>query len=511
MQFRTSSFSFHLSIFIFQLAKRNMTSDYHDPQEVPGLSLLTSRVRRFHDCLDEALERHRAEVDDELFSVAVLEDLARGCRQMGLPQEFAVRMACFQSSLFVDEDRVKAVFKTAYLKDYLKTVPMKFMRPSALLTFKTEAYLKEHYVLRFNVMTGVPEYKVKGLGYGFQPLDSLARNTMSINALKAGVDSWDKDLNRYIDSSLIPRYEPMADYLDHLPVWDGKDRVGELARRVKTDNKHWEEDFHVWMLSMVAQWTGKDRQHGNAIVPLLIGPQGSGKTTFCRRLLPETLQTYFSDRLSMKSENDIFIAMSSYALINIDEFDALSKSQQPILKYLLSKHDVKMRPPYGKVVEQRQRFASFIATTNNIRPLVDTTGSRRFVCVYADSIDNKGRLNYNQLYAQLREEVRKGRRYWFGERENARIMLENLKFQQVNDYETMVRTVFLPADETPANAPYVSLNEIIQRLATAFPTFNKTNNANSVVGKLLKTMGYKNKRMATGYFYQVISPTSYTK
>ena len=119
----------------------------------------------------------------------------------------------------------------------------------------------------------------------------------------------------------------MEDYLRHLPQWNGKhDYVGELARRVKTDNDHWESDFHIWMLSMVAQWLGKDRQHGNAIVPLLIGPQGSGKTTFCRRLLPEYLQIYYNDRISMKNDNDIFIAMSSYALINIDEFDAMSKS-----------------------------------------------------------------------------------------------------------------------------------------------------------------------------------------
>ena len=55
--------------------------------------------------------------------------------------------------------------------------------------------------------------------------------------------------------------------------------------------------------------------------------------------------------------------MSSYALINLDEFDAMSPRQQPILKYLLSKHDVKFRPPYGKTTEQRQRYASFIAKT----------------------------------------------------------------------------------------------------------------------------------------------------
>ena len=35
----------------------NEISDYHNPEEVPGLSLLTSRVRRFHDYLDEVLEK----------------------------------------------------------------------------------------------------------------------------------------------------------------------------------------------------------------------------------------------------------------------------------------------------------------------------------------------------------------------------------------------------------------------------------------------------------------------
>ena len=112
--------------------------------------------------------------------------------------------------------------------------------------------MKEHYLLRKNVLTGVPEYKHRGVAYSFVPLDQPARNTMSINALKAGVDSWDRDLNRYIDSDLIPLYNPLEDYLQHLAPWDGKDRVSELARCVKTDNPHWVQDFHKWMLSMVA-------------------------------------------------------------------------------------------------------------------------------------------------------------------------------------------------------------------------------------------------------------------
>ena len=481
-------------------------SDYNYPEEIPGLSLRNSRMRRFHDCLDTVIEKNSDLRNDEEFAIIVLEQLADGCRQIGLPQAWCARVASFIPMFYesLDNNAIESVFKTAYLKDTLKTIPMKYTRPSALLAFKTEAYMKEHYTLRLNVMTGTPEYRMNAVGYGFLPLDQAARNTMAIKALKAGVESWDKDLNRYIDSNLIPKYYPMEDYLRHLPKWNGKhDYVGELARRVKTDNKHWENDFHTWMLSMVAQWMGKDRQHGNAIVPLLIGPQGSGKTTFCRRLLPEYLQVYFNDRLSMKNDNDIFLAMSGYALINIDEFDAMSKNQQPILKYLISKHDIKFRPPYGKVMEERQRFASFIATTNNRRPLVDPTGSRRFICVYADEIDNTGLINYDQLYAQLYTELQQGRRYWFEDEENARIMQQNEPFQQINSYEQMIALTYLAPEDTPEDTKYVLLQDIMKHLEKSFPTFSIGRSTDMELGRRLTKMGYDNKRRNKGSAFRV--------
>ena len=481
-------------------------SDFNYPEEIPGMSVHDSRMRRFHDCLDVAMEKHLDEEDETLFAVAVLEKLADGCRQMGLPQAWCARLTTFfpRISEFVSRDTIESVFKSAYLKETLKTIPMKFTRPSALLAYKTEAYMKEHYTLRLNVMTGVPEYRMNAVGYGFHPLDQAARNTMAISALKAGVDSWDKDLSRYIDSNLIPRYNPMEDFVCHLPKWGGRhDYVGELARRVKTQNPYWEEDFHKWMLSMVAQWLGKDRQHGNAIVPLLIGPQGSGKTTFCRRLLPGYLQTYFNDRISMKNDNDIFLAMSGYALINIDEFDAMSKSQQPLLKYLISKHDVKFRPPYGKIMEERQRFASFIATTNNLRPLTDPTGSRRFICVYADEIDNSGIINYDQLYAQLYAELQQGRRYWFEDEENQRVIEQNRDFQLVSDYGRMIELTYLPPNETGSSAGFVLLQDIMKRLAESFPNFIIGNNTDKEVGRKLTLMGYERKHQMKGASYRM--------
>ena len=47
-------------------------SDYNYPEEIPGLSVRNSRMRRFHDCLDAAIEKYHDISNDELFQMAVL-------------------------------------------------------------------------------------------------------------------------------------------------------------------------------------------------------------------------------------------------------------------------------------------------------------------------------------------------------------------------------------------------------------------------------------------------------
>ena len=205
----------------------------------------------------------------------------------------------------------------------------------------------------------------------------------------------------------------------------------------------------------------------------------------------------------MKNDNDIFLAMSSYALINIDEFDAMSQKQQPLLKYLISKHDVKFRPPYGKAMEERQRFASFIATTNNLRPLTDPTGSRRFICIYTDEIDNSGFINHDQLYAQLCAELQQGRRYWFDDEENARIIEQNTDFQQVYNYGRMIDIAYLSPDDTPNNAKFILVKDIMQRLEKAFPTFVIRKHTDKELGKQLSAMGYEHKKQTKGASYRM--------
>ena len=293
-------------------------------------------------------------------------------------------------------------------------------------------------------MTGVAQYRLNnGEDDEFQDLDDEARNEMTMKAKELGLKSWDRDIQRFIESPRIEKYDPVNDWLDHLPQWDGKDRVAELAARVPTNQPHWEAYFHTWLLGMVAHWQGKQSLTGNALVPLFIGRQGCGKSSFCRILMPKDLRDYYNDRINFKNETDLNLGLTSFALINIDEFDKTTARQQVLLKYLLSTADVKFRPPYGKAYKQYRRYASFIGTTNQPKPLTDPTGSRRFVCVeITDMIDFSDTIDHRQLYAQLKQEIANGARYYLNDEEIAQLIEENERFQRIDSLAEMLSDLF---------------------------------------------------------------------
>ena len=149
------------------------------------------------------------------------------------------------------------------------------------------------------------------------------------------------------------------------------------------------------------------------------------------------------DSINFKNETDLNLGLTSFALINIDEFDKTTARQQVLLKYLLSTADVKFRPPYGKAYKQYRRYTSFIGTTNQPKPLTDPTGSRRFVCVeITDLIDFSDTLNHRQFYAQLKQEIANGARYYLNDEEIARLIEENERFQRIDSLAEMLSNLF---------------------------------------------------------------------
>ena len=163
-----------------------------------------------------------------------------------------------------------------------------------------------------------------------------------------------------------------------------------------------------------------------------------------------------------------------------------------------------MRPPYGKAYEQRRRYASFIATTNNLRPLPDDkSGSRRFVCVVVEQqIDTLTPIEYPQLYAQLVAEIARGDRYWFDDDENQRIIQENRQYEHVDSLEKMINLTFRPADDSDKSS-LKSVDEIVEILNGAFPNFHHTKNINIEVGRALNRLGYAPYKTKTCQKYNI--------
>ena len=451
----------------------------------------------------------------------ILTRLAEHCCDTGLDMGFAQRQALLSIRLGQEPDVVKKAFENAYRETHERqyrqrmniTKPLKNIPPETLLTMKIDIFLNANYELRKNVMRGVAEYRMRtGLGFSFQDLTEEARNSITMQAMSQGIKCWDKDIRRNVNSNDIRLYDPMEDFLEHLPKWDGRDRVTPLAQRIKTDYEAWPHLFNIWMRSMVAMWKGKGQLTGNALVPLLIGRQGCGKSSFCRILLPRDLREYYNDRINFKNESDLNLGLTSFALINLDEFDKITQRQQIVLKYLVSTADLKYRPPYGKAYSSHRRYASFIGTTNEPLPLVDPTGSRRFVCVNVEgNIDFQTPVDYDQLYAQLKYEVDVERkRYFLTKDEERALMQHNLRYQKVSGLGEMVLSLFeRPAagpDEDPAAGKWLSLKDISARLKAAFRGGYKEDGSTlEKIGSILNRPEYKfvSHRKTAGMTYWV--------
>ena len=459
----------------------------------------------------ETVMGHYFDLPDEDKEATLLMKIASMCLDQGIPQAHAKGLTLLHPVLNRDRLLVEKIFQTVYSvaeqEDYRKKHkirPLKSVPEDTILAMKTELFLNSNYELRKNLLTGVAEYREKfSDDQRFKPLTEEVRNDMTLRATELGLKSWDRDVNRFIDSTRIEQYDPVNSWLDQLPKWDGHDYIAELAARVPTSQPHWGKYLRYWLVGMVAQWRESDKQlTGNALTPLLIGRQGCGKTRFCKIILPPELRDYYNDKLNFKNEFDLNIALTSFALINIDEFDKTTKSQQIVLKYLLSSADVKFRPPYGKTIKQYRRYTSFIGTTNKLQPLTDPTGSRRFVCVGVNgNINFEDNLNHRQLFAQALHLFNNKERFWLNDEEIEQLLEENEPFEMAVPLLDLVAETFRKPKE--GEGKWWRAEEILTHLDNLYPFFKKKNESHGSLGIVMSNprFNFKRRYMSHGAEY----------
>ena len=374
------------------------------------------------------------------------------------------------------------------------------------LVFEVEAFLEEGFEFRRNVINGKLEMRFKDEAE-WRALSDEVLNTIVINAREEGVggdSSPRKVIEEYIHSMAVSDYNPIANYLNGIGEWDSQDHVSRLYNRLAGERDGMKGYLRIWIRSMVAHWLQMDTQHGNECVPVLIGEQGCGKSTFCNRLLPPELRSYFFDHINFTNRFDLEMALTHALLVNIDEFNIVTPSQMAKLKQNLSKAKVNSRPICGRTTEDRKRYSSFIATTNERHPLCDPTGSRRFLCIEIPSgefIDNDSPIDYAQLFAQILSELSQvGPRYWFTREEENRIQDLNTPFMKTDDIDVMVASSF-DLEKSESEGQWMSGSEVIAVLWRNYAQLKSDSGLKLRLGKALRYLGCKAKHTKRGQEY----------
>ena len=283
----------------------------------------------------------------------------------------------------------------------------------------------------------------------WRPLTDRDLKRIAFEEMLEGGHGWMIDIELYVGSSLIRRYNPIHEFLSGVGEWDRQHNyIEEYARRLKTDYDRWPHYFHRWLLAMVAQALDMSRDYGNSMVPLLIGSQAMKKSTFCKNILPYSLREYYMDDIKMDNAEQVERVLGRMWLVNIDEYNAKTDREQAKIKRLLTEKDVQVRKMRSDQYTMTPRLCSFIATTNDRQPLTDPTGSRRYLCVeMTGEADMTGTINYRQMYAQAVWELNHGKQYWFDHDDEREITEHNAKYQLRTSIEDILSSLYEPADK----------------------------------------------------------------
>ena len=471
---------------------------------LPGKTPDEARRYIFYSCWDAVL-RSGLDASEPYYAEQAVAMLARNCRRSGLPEQMCVERVLLIDGINADRELVVMLFRQAYAASLKRVNPTAYVPMPALTAMQMDYFFRKRYRLRRNELTGVVEYKPLGCyDTDYRPVTQEIINTMAFLAQREGIRVWARDVKERVNSTLVGTFNPIADYLAALPRWDGRDRLTAFAARVPTSTPRWPELQAVWMRSMVAHWMGLDRLHGNSLVPLLIGGQGCGKSSFTKIILPEALRPYYNDRIDFRNDNTLMQGLSAFALINIDEFDRYSDHRQPLMKYIISKGEVTAMKAYRSTFSTERRYASFIATTNSPHPLTDPTGSRRFICAAVTSrIDFTSPVDYLQLYAQLVDEVRRGLPYYLDAEAERRLMDENRRFFRNADIDSILSSLFrLPSSAEAAQE--LTASEIAAIVHREYPKLPPSKLYVKEVGRRLSAMGFEGRHTRRGTCYSVV-------
>ena len=197
------------------------------------------------------------------------------------------------------------------------------------------------------------------------------------------------------------RFNPLREYIQQLPDWDGIPRVDTLLVDYlgAADTPYTRAVTRKTLVGAIQRVLSPGCKFDTVLV--LDGKPGIGKSTLLRKLGGQ----YFSDSLSLADTRDKTAAekLQGVWIMEIGEMQGTRKADVDVMKGFLSRQVDEYRAAYGRVVERHPRTAIICGTTNSTTGFLrDTTGNRRFWPV---TVNGGGRLSIWEITEETRSQI----------------------------------------------------------------------------------------------------------
>jgi putative DNA primase/helicase len=171
-------------------------------------------------------------------------------------------------------------------------------------------------------------------------------------------------------------FHPIQTYLSGL-VWDGTKRIEKILIDYfgSPNDLYHREAIRKHLIAAVARVFVPGIKYDYVLT--LVGDQGTGKSTFVRKIG----KSWTSDSFITVNGNQSFEQLMGAWHVEIAELSGIKKAEIEAVKHYISKQEDIFRPAYMRVPETFKRQCVFWGTTNNAAFLYDPSGNRRFLPV----------------------------------------------------------------------------------------------------------------------------------
>ena len=221
-----------------------------------------------------------------------------------------------------------------------------------------------------------------------------------------GRDSWPR-----CRDALLNRREtdPFLDWLESLPPWDERRRLEGWLQTVFEIRGERNRELAGWASQFLFQGAVKRAFEPGAKLdemPVFIGKQGIGKSTYLAYLFPEQYRSeWFADGLHLAADPKTRAeALQGRVVVEASEMAGSTRAELESLKSFLSRtDDGSIRLAYRSDPESSPRRCIIVGTTNNDECLPnDPTGNRRFLAVHlADGDPTRVRVALDEWRVEL--------------------------------------------------------------------------------------------------------------